>query len=140
MPVVPIESSSEQPVGSESVGAAEAADAGLETGTGSVLGYQQYFDLYRVAMLRAPTLHVGAEASNREFQFRFRYDFVPIPQAYVYQGLVSGELVWVDDRQGYPELDLSGKVILRLNPASIQDEAERATGQGASALPPPGER
>ena len=116
------------------IGGAAGADEGRSSGAELVLGYQQYFDLFRVDMLRAPALHVGVESSNREFLFQYRYDFIPISQAYDYQGPISGELVWVDDRDGYPDLDLSGKVILRLNPASMQEETEWATGQGASAL------
>ncbi|MFN2274860.1 MAG: M28 family peptidase, partial [Anaerolineales bacterium] len=97
-------------------------------------GYEQLFDIFQVPLARAPALMVSRLDSAEVFSLRYRYDFLSVPQAYSYAGPVAGELIWLRVDENYPDVDLTGKIVLRFNPGPIEEEINAAIEKGAAGL------
>jgi len=131
-PVVPQEPVAVDGAGEQSPeGEPPAADAEQEP---PAPGYEQAFDIFSVPLERAPALQVWMTDTLEVFSLRYRYDFIQIPQAYAYAGPVRGELIWIRAGEAFPDIDLTGKIVVRFKPASPEEELQLAVERGAAGL------
>ncbi|HSR32579.1 MAG TPA: M28 family peptidase, partial [Anaerolineae bacterium] len=108
------------------------ADYGLEP-VGENGGFFQTFPLTYTQLLAAPRLEIVGLKDQGVEPFAYRQDYLLVPGALGGQGSAAGELIWVLDEE-YRDMDLAGKIVLRLPSEAMDVETRRAAEHGASGL------
>jgi uncharacterized protein len=108
------------------------SDYGLEP-VGENGGFFQTFPLTYPKLLAAPRLEIVGLKDQVVEPFAYRQDYLLVPDALGGQGSAVGELIWVLDEE-YRDMDLAGKIVLRLPSEAMDVETRRAAEHGASGL------
>ncbi|MEJ2011191.1 MAG: M20/M25/M40 family metallo-hydrolase [Anaerolineales bacterium] len=104
------------------------------TESAAELSYFQSFQIYRVLYERAPGLSMTFTDTGAQQSFLYREEFIDLPQSYEYDGPVRGDLVWLDNERSYPQVDLAGKVVMKIESEDPAADALQAAERGASGL------
>jgi hypothetical protein len=108
------------------------ADYGLQP-AGEDDEFFQTFPLTHTTLLAAPRLEIVGQDGQIAEPLTYRQDYLLVPDVLDGQGIAVGELVWVLDEE-YRDMDLAGKVALRLPSEAMDVEMRRAVEHGASGL------
>jgi len=108
------------------------ADYGLRP-VGEDGGFFQTFPLTYTTLLAAPRLEIVGQDGQDTEPLVYRQDYLLASGGLSGQGSAAGELVWVLDEE-YRDMDLDGKVVLRLPSETMDIETRRAIEHGASGL------
>jgi uncharacterized protein len=98
------------------------------------MSYFQEFPIYRALYERAPGLSMTFTDTGAQRSFLYREEFIDLPQSFEYDGPVRGDLVWLDNERGYPQIELAGKVVMKIESADPAEDARQAAELGADGL------